>query len=215
MYEVDGVKYYSPLEERINICSHALGLLLSVIAFVLLLLKSLPNNNLLELVSVAVFGLSLVVLYGASTAYHSTRQAVMRKRLRIVDHASIYCLIAGTYTPFTLLVLSGASGWIIFTASWTMALVGIVLKLFFTGRYTVISTLMYVFMGWLIVFAIDPLMANLSRDGLFWLIAGGLAYTFGALLYAIKKIPLNHALFHLFVLAGSACHFISVYCYVI
>lgn len=215
MYEIDGVKYYSPLEEKINIGSHALGLLLSGIALVLLILKALPNNNMLQLASVGVFGLSLVILYGASTTYHSTQLAGRRKTLRIVDHASIYCLIAGSYTPFSLLVLKGTTGWLIFSASWAMALIGIVLKLFFTGKYTLVSTLMYVFMGWLIVFAIDPLLENLSRAGLEWLVAGGLSYTVGAVMYAIKHIPLNHAIFHLFVLAGSFCHFMCVYYYVI
>ena len=138
-----------------------------------------------------------------------------RSRLRIMDHASIYLLIAGTYTPFVLIVLQGSIGWIIFGISWGMALVGITLKIFFTGRYRLLSTLMYLFMGWLIVFAIVPLIEKMPVMGMRWLVAGGLAYTLGAILYAIRKIPLNHAIFHIFTLVGSICHFVAVYLYVI
>jgi hemolysin III len=135
-------------------------------------------------------------------------------RLRVVDHASIYVLIAGTYTPFTLITLAGPTGYTLFAVAWIMAVCGIVLKLFFTGRFTALSTAMYVLMGWLIVFAIKPLMAGLPPAGLLWMLAGGVAYTVGALLYGIKALPFNHAIFHLFVLAGSLCHFIAVYAYV-
>jgi hemolysin III len=133
----------------------------------------------------------------------------------VVDHATIYVLIAGTYTPFTLVTLNGWVGWTIFGVSWAMALTGITLKLFFTGRYDLFSTLMYVFMGWIVVFAIKPLINSLSAEGLWWLMAGGLAYTVGAILYSIKKIKFNHAIFHMFVLLGSFCHFVSVYWYVL
>jgi hemolysin III len=132
-----------------------------------------------------------------------------------MDHASIYLLIAGTYTPFALIVLQGSIGWIIFGISWVMAIVGITLKIFFTGRYRLLSTLMYLFMGWLIVFAIVPLIAKMPVMGMRWLVAGGLAYTLGAILYAIRKIPLNHAIFHIFTMVGSVCHFVAVYLYVI
>jgi hemolysin III len=156
-----------------------------------------------------------MILYAASTVYHSARNIQFRRKMRIVDHASIYILIAGTYTPFTLVTLNGFSGWMIFGITWGMAVVGIVLKLFYTGKYDAVSTLMYVFMGWIIVFAIEPLIDNLSSDGLFWLVAGGMAYTTGAILYSIKKIKFNHAIFHVFVLAGSFCHFVSVYFYIL
>ena len=142
-------------------------------------------------------------------------EMLRRSRLRIMDHASIYLLIAGTYTPFSLIVLQGSIGWIIFGISWVMAIVGITLKIFFTGRYRLLSTLMYLFMGWLIVFAIVPLIAKMPVMGMRWLVAGGLAYTLGAILYAIRKIPLNHAIFHIFTMVGSICHFVAVYLYVI
>lgn len=215
MNDLEGIKFYSPVEENINIIAHAIGLVLSIIAFLLLVRHAILHGNVWHVVSFAIFGASLISLYGASTFYHSSRNPELRCRLRIVDHATIYVLIAGTYTPFALVTLNGPSGWVLFGVSWCMALIGIVLKLFFTGKYNLISTLMYVFMGWIIVFAIKPLINNLSADGLFWLLAGGLAYTTGAILYSIKKIKFNHAIFHLFVLAGSYCHFMSVYLHVL
>jgi len=206
---------YSALEETLNVSSHALGFVLSIIALGALLFLSVLGGDILKIVSVTIFGCSLVITYAASTIYHSSRSPLRRSRLRIMDHASIYLLIAGTYTPFALIVLQGSIGWTIFGISWGMAFVGITLKIFFTGRYRLLSTLMYLFMGWLIVFAIGPLIEKMPVIGLRWLVAGGLAYTLGAVLYAIRKIPLNHAIFHSFTLVGSICHFVAVYRYVI
>ena len=135
--------------------------------------------------------------------------------MNILDHATIYVLIAGTYTPFTIVTLNGTIGWVIFGISWGLALTGVILKLFFTGKYNLLSTIMYVLMGWVIVFAIKPLVNNLPSEGLIWLFAGGFSYTIGAILYSIKKIKFNHAIFHIFVLIGSFCHFMSVYFYVL
>ena len=208
-------KDYSAAEEKINIASHALGFVLSLVALVLLVVRASLYGNAWHIVSFSIFGASLVTLYAASMIYHSAKNPVIRNRLRIVDHATIYILIAGTYTPFTLVTLGGVTGWVIFGVSWGMALVGIILKIFFTGKHDLLSTLMYVFMGWIIVFAIEPLIHNLSSQGLFWLVTGGVAYTLGAVLYSIKKIKFNHAIFHVFVLIGSASHFISVYFYVL
>ena len=208
-------KSYSPIEERLNIASHAMGLTLSLAALYFLLARALHHGDFWSLFSVGLFGVSLVALYAASTAYHSASAPDRRQRLRIVDHAAIYLLIAGTYTPFSLLVLKGVVGWVIFGVSWFMAALGITLKLFFTGRFTLVSTLLYVSMGWIILFAIRPLVANISPEGLHWLIAGGVAYTVGALIYMVKSLRFSHAIFHVFVLMGSACHFISVYFYVL
>ena len=210
-----GRQHYSTLEERLNIGSHALGFVLSIVALVLMVIKAAQVGNAWEIVSVSIFGATLVILYLVSTLYHSTRDHLLRSRMRVADHATIYLLIAGTYTPFTLLVLKGVVGWVIFGVSWGMAAAGVALKLFYTGRYEKLSTLMYVFMGWLIMFAIEPLAQNLSHEGLAWLVAGGVSYTVGAVLYAIRQIPLNHAIFHVFVLGGSVCHFVSVYFYVL
>ena len=209
------MSHYSPLEEKTNIISHAVGFVLGIAALVLMVVRASTYGNAWHIVSVSIFGASLICLYAASTIYHSAKDPKIRSRLRVFDHATIYVLIAGTYTPFVLVTLNGWVGWLIFAASWTMALTGIILKLFYTGKYNLLSTLMYVFMGWMIVFAIKPLIHSLSADGLWWLMAGGIAYTVGAILYSIKKIIFNHAIFHMFVLLGSFCHFVSVYFYVL
>ena len=203
---------YPAAEERINVYSHGLGLIGSVLALVVLTLKA---DGMLQIVSVVVFAASLIALYGSSTIYHSTENVERRAWLRTVDHSMIYVLIAGSYTPLSLLVLNGAAGWTIFGVSWAMAATGIVIKLFHTGKYDKISTAMYVFMGWVIVFAIKPLIANLSSEGLAWLFAGGVSYTVGALFYSIRKMPYGHAIFHVFTLLGSACHFVCVYFFVL
>lgn len=205
---------YSDKEEKINIVTHAFGLLLSIISFPFLLIKASNFSGFWKPTSFIIFGLSMIILYAASTLYHSAKKQQLRNRLNIFDHSAIYVLIAGTYTPFTLVTLEGNTGWIIFILTWSFALIGIVLKLFFTGRFDKLSTIMYVLMGWQIVFAISPLLEKLSSEGLFWLFSGGVFYTIGAVLYSVKKIPYNHAIFHVFVLLGSLSHFISIYYYV-
>ena len=213
------VKFYPPLEEKLNISSHALGLLLSLVGVPLLLFSESAQASWISWTGKLIFGISLVTLYTASTIYHMATDVKRRQRLRVLDHAAIYVLIAGTYTPIMLVTLGGSLvyetlGYGILIAAWSMAIVGIILKLFYTGRFSLVSTLLYVFMGWAIVFAIKPLAASMSPAGLQWLIWGGISYTVGAILYAIKAIPFNHAIFHLFVLLGSACHFVCIYKYV-
>lgn len=215
MKDVEKIKYYSPIEEKINIISHAIGFILSIVALVLLVRHAYLHGNVWQIVSFSIFGASLIILYAASTFYHSAKKSELRNRLKIMDHASIYVLIAGTYTPFTLVTLKGTIGWVLFGISWGLAVTGIILKLFFTGKYDLISTIMYVLMGWVIVFAIKPLINNLPLEGLLWLFAGGISYTIGAIIYSIKKIKFNHAIFHMFVLFGSFCHFMSVFFYVL
>lgn len=207
--------YYPPLEEKLNIISHGIGLLLSLIALVLLIVKASIYGEIRHLISFSIFGASLVLLYAASTFYHSARSVVLRYRLNILDHASIYVLIAGTYTPFTVVTLEGFIGWILFGIIWVMAIAGVILKLFFTGRYQKLSTIMYVVMGWIVVFALKPLIENLSLNGLLWLLTGGISYTLGAILFSLDRIKFNHAIFHLFVLFGSFSHFISIYYHVL
>lgn len=215
MNTLQKVKFYSRAEERLNIISHAIGVVLGIIALVFLVIRAAQHGDAWHIVSFSIFGASLIILFAASTYYHSVKKPQLRSRLRVVDHAAIYILIAGTYTPFTLVTLNGAVGWTIFGVAWGMAVIGIILKLFFTGKYSIISTLLYVFMGWMIVFAIKPLINNLPTEGLYWLVAGGIAYTIGAVLYSIKAIKFNHAIFHILVLIGSACHFVTVYWYVL
>ena len=205
---------YPPLEEKINVLSHALGFFLSIAALVLLVVKSSLNGTAWHIVSFSIFGASLIILYAASTFFHNAKDIKIRRRLNIFDHASIYILIAGTYTPFTLVTLNGTIGWVLFGITWGIALTGVVLKLFFTGKYDKISTIAYVLMGWIIVFAFKPLLNNLPLEGIVWLVLGGIAYTIGAVLYSIKRLSFNHAIFHIFVLIGSFCHFMTVYFYV-
>ena len=208
-------KIYTQKEEQLNIMTHAFGLMMSVIAFVFLIIKANESGSVLTVLSFGCYGLSLIILYAASTFYHASKDPKVRYRLNIFDHAAIYVLIAGTYTPFALIVLEGWIGWTIFGVSWGLALIGVILKLFYTGKYDKISTAAYIFMGWIIIFAIKPLIQNLPFDGLMWLFAGGIAYTIGAVFYNIKSLKYNHAIFHVFVLIGSFCHFMSVYFFVI
>ncbi len=207
--------FYPPAEERINVVSHVLGLVFSAVGVVFLLIKAAAYGSTVHVVSAAVFGSSLVALYTASSIYHRATDPARRKALRTLDHAAIYVLIAGSYTPFTLITLKGPLGWAIFGLTWGMAITGITLKMFFTGRFKRLSTAMYVFMGWMMVFAIKPLLANLATEGITWLVAGGICYTVGALLYSIKKMPFGHAAFHILVVLGSACHFVAVYFFVL
>ena len=209
------MKVYSPEEERINIISHAIGFLLSIVALVLLVKKANLYANSREVLSVSIYGVSMIILYAASTLFHSAKHGIRRKRFQIFDHAAIFVLIAGTYTPFALITLPDSTGKLLFIIAWAFALVGVVLKLFFTGKYDTISTILYVLMGWMILFVIKPLINNLALDGLYWLMAGGISYSIGAVLYSMKKIKYNHATFHMFVLMGSFCHFYSIYFYVL
>lgn len=207
--------YYPPYEEKLNVLSHAFGFVLSIAGLFLLIVRAQVFGNLLHLLSFIIFGSSLVLLYAASTFYHNSKSPGLRYRLNILDHASIYILIAGTYTPFALITLNGFVGWTLFAIVWFMAVTGVILKLFYTGRYHLLSTAMYVVMGWIMIFAIKPLINNFDHLGLLWLFAGGISYTMGAVIFSIDKIKFNHAIFHLFVLLGSLCHFLSIYLYVI
>ena len=209
------ITYYEPKEEKLNVISHGIGLVLSIVALVLLVTFSSLKGSAWHIVSFSIYGASLILLYSASTFYHYAKNPKLRHRLNIFDHSAIYVLIAGTYTPFTLVVLNGWVGWTIFGVSWGLALAGIILKFFFTGKYDKISTFAYVLMGWLIIFALKPLVTSFSFDGLMWLLSGGIFYTVGAILYSIKKIKYNHAIFHIFVLLGSFFHFIAVFFYVL
>lgn len=208
------IQFYSLTEEKLNIWSHAFGIFLSIIALVLLIIKAVQQDNIWMMISFPIFGVSLILLYLASTLYHASKEPQKRFKLKVFDHAAIYVLIAGSYTPFTLVSLNGETGWLIFSMVWVMAFTGIILKLFFTGKFKIVSTAMYVLMGWLIVFYFQDLTASLHEKGVFYLILGGVLYTIGAILYSIKKIKFNHAIFHFFVLAGSFCHFLSIYLYV-
>lgn len=204
---------YSKKEEKLNIITHAFGLILSITAFPFLLMKSFDYEGFSKSLSLLIYGFSLIILYAASTFYHAANEPNLRRKLNILDHAAIYVLIAGSYTPFTIIVLKGTLGWFILGFTWSFAIAGIVMKLFFTGRFEKLSTILYVLMGWQIIFAMKPLSNNLSNEGVELLFYGGLFYTIGALFYSLKKIQYNHAIFHVFVVLGSFCHFLTVYFY--
>ena len=206
---------YSFIEELFNGITHGTGMVLSIAALVLLIVFSSIYGSAAHIVSCTIFGVTLTLLYTASTLYHSAQKPQAKKVFKIFDHSCIYLLIAGTYTPFLLVTLRGALGWTMFGIIWFLAVSGVVLKVFFVHRFRIISTVAYVLMGWIIVIAIKPLADSLPSGGLVWLIAGGMAYTLGVVFYAWKRLPFNHAIWHLFVLAGSTCHFIAVIFYVI
>ena len=202
---------YSKNEERLNVLSHGLGLALSIVAFPFLILKSLDYAGFWEISSFIIYGLSMMILYAASTFYHAEKNPKRRRKLNIFDHAAIYLLIAGSYSPFCIVGLDSSLGWYMFLFVWLFALTGVILKLFFTGKFEKISTAMYLLMGWQVMFFIRPLMNSLSEEGFQMLVAGGVFYSVGAILYSIQKIPFNHAIFHVFVLLGSLCHFVAIY----
>lgn len=202
------------MEEKLNAITHGAGVILALCGLLTLILEACRTGEIWHLVSFSVYGTSLVLLYLASTLYHSFTNSRTKYIFKIADHAAIYLLIAGTYTPFTLVSLHGALGWTMFGVVWGLAAIGIVFQVFFVKRFKLFSTLCYTLMGWAMVFAIKPLLAALPIMGVYWLIAGGILYTVGALFYLACRIPYNHAVWHLFVLAGSFTHFITVIKYV-
>jgi len=206
---------YPYWEEFVNVLSHGIGFFLSLAAVSLLVVFASLHGNAWHIVSSAIYGSSLVVLYMASTLFHWSHKPNLRKWLNVFDHSAIYVLIAGTYTPFLLVTLNGAWGWSLFGVIWGLTLIGIVFKIFFAGWFNVLSAIIYVLMGWIIVIAIVPLMENLSTMGLIWLLIGGVSYSIGAVFFLLNKLPFNHAIFHFWVLGGSICHFFSVFWHVI
>jgi len=208
-------RQYSPREEMWNVITHGFGLLLSIAALALLVVYSSLYGTVWHIVSFSIYGASLVVLYLASTLFHAAKNQEVRNYLNIFDHSSIYFLIAGTYTPFVLVTLNGPWGWSLFGVIWGLAIAGMVFKLWFTGRYDKASAAAYVLMGLIILIAIVPLVNNLSTAGLIWLMAGGVAYIIGAGFYLWHSFPYNHAVFHVWVLIGSLCHFVAVFWYVL
>lgn len=208
------MRHQTPKEEKLNAISHAIGALFSVLGLILLILYN-TNKSEWSLFSVIVYGVSLIVLFSASTLYHSVTNERKKHIFRVIDHISIYGLIAGTYTPVLLITLHESLGWFLFWVVWGIALFGVVLKLFYTGRFEVFSTLLYLVMGWLIVFDFSNLYEAIGNNGIILLFASGLAYTVGIVFYAIQKIPYNHVIWHVFVLAGAIFHFFMIYLYVI
>ena len=197
-------------EEVANAATHGFGILASLAGGSLLIVLAALRGSAWSIVGVSVFAASLILLYSASTLYHASRNETTRRRLKIFDHCAIYVLIAGTYTPFLITSLRGGWGWTLFGVIWGLAVAGVVFKLYFTGRYPRLSTAIYLTMGWLILIAAVPLVRELGRDTLGWLVAGGFAYSAGTIFYHSRRIPYAHAIWHLFVLGGSVCHGVAV-----
>jgi hemolysin III len=206
---------YTPREEIANAISHGIGALLSIAALVLLIVYSVKYGDVWHVVSFSIFGSTLVLLYVFSTLLHSIQHRIVKNVFEILDHAAIYLLIAGSYTPFLLVTIRGALGWTIFGIVWGFAILGIILKIFFVKRFIILSTICYILMGWLMIIAIKPLYLNLPFNGIVWLVVGGLLYTFGTIFYVWRRVPYHHAIWHTFVLAGSTAHFIAVLFYVL
>jgi hemolysin III len=202
-------------EEFANSVTHGVGLGLSLAGLVVLMILAALRGTAWHVVSCAVYGSTLVILYGASTLYHSIQSPRAKRVLRIIDHGAIYLLIAGTYTPFTLVNLRGGLGWTLFGVVWSLAALGIVFKAFHVDRFPIASTLVYLSMGWLVVIAWKPMVTLIPAGGIALIAAGGAAYTLGVFFFAAKRIPYNHAIWHLFVLAGSIFHYVAVLLYVL
>ncbi|NZA28296.1 hemolysin III family protein [Luteimonas sp. SJ-92] len=197
-------------EELASALTHGVGAAAALAGGAVLIALAALHGNAWQLGAAIVFGVSLLLLYTASTLYHAVTHPVLKGRLKVFDHCAIYLLIAGTYTPFTLIALRGPLGWSLFAAIWTLALAGVVFKLFYTGRFRRLSTLIYVAMGWLVLVAIRPVLTALDAWTFGWLLAGGIAYTLGTFFYHRESVPYSHAIWHLFCIAGSVCHYVAV-----
>jgi hemolysin III len=196
-------------EEKLNALSHGIGILLGIIGFYLIL-KFDTQKTEYSTISLVVYSISIILLFLASTLYHYVSTQSVKLNLRVLDHVCIYYLIAGTYTPVALITLEEGNGWLIFYTIWGIALVGTILKLFFTGKFEVLSLILYLFMGWLIVFDLQNLLLNTSKTGLYLLMLGGFFYTAGIFFYAFKRIPYNHLIWHFLVLGGAISHWLYI-----
>ena len=206
---------YSLREEIAHGVTHGIGALLAIAGLAVLTAQAALHGDLWHVVSVSIFGAALVLMYAASTLFHSIPQPKAKHVFRVLDHCLIYVLIAGTYTPFTLVTLRPTVGWWLFGALWGLALVGIGFKVFTTGRFEKLSLAVYLIMGWCGIVAVKPLLATLPAGGLWLLLAGGLSYSIGTIFYRWESLRYHHAIWHLFVLGGSVAHYFAVLLYVI
>ena len=203
------------VEELANTITHGFGLVLSIIGFIVLVILAGFRGDALSITGCIVYGLSLVVLYAASTIYHSVTSPILKKKLQIADHCGIYLLIAGSYTPFGLVIIKGSFGQNLLVTIWAFAIVGIVAKLIMRDRWPAVSVISYLVMGWIGVVAIQPLLTALGSAAITLIVAGGVAYSLGVIFFAWNRIPHNHAIFHVFILAGSILHYVAVVLYVV
>ena len=206
----NAVRSHDPLEELANAITHGVGLVFSIIGLVILLALAVMRGGPWQIAGCAIYGVTLVCLYAASTLYHSVLSPRFKRALLIFDHCAIYSLIAGTYTPFLLVNLRGPWGWSLFGVMWGLALGGILFKLWFVDHFPIMSTSFYVLMAWAGVVAVKPVLTHIPAAGLFWLVLGGLMYMLGVVFYASKRIPHHHAIWHIFVMGGSTCHYFAV-----
>jgi len=206
---------YTAAEEIASSITHGIGAALGAAALCVLVTFAAFRGDAWRVVSFAIYGSSLVLLYLFSTFYHAIRNPRLKLLFRYLDHSAIYLLIAGSYTPFLLVKMRGPWGWSLFGTIWGLAILGIALNFVLIGRSRMLAGLVYIGMGWLVVVAIKPLVATIPPGGIAWLVAGGLFYTVGVVFYVAKRLPFNHAIWHLFVLAGSACHFVAILLYVL
>ncbi len=206
---------YSVGEEIANALTHGIGALLGVAALTLMIVMSVKYSDTARVISSLIYGSSLILLYLASTLYHSIQSPRAKRIFQLLDHCAIYILIAGTYTPFMLISLKGTWGYSLLIAIWSLAIFGIVFKVIFHDRYAKVSLFTYLAMGWLCILVGGEMLSKIPTGGLLFLLAGGLAYTFGTIFFVLDRIPFNHAIWHLFVLAGSVCHFFAIYQYVL
>ncbi|TMW11495.1 hemolysin III family protein [Alloalcanivorax gelatiniphagus] len=202
---------YSPVEELLNSLTHGIGLVLSIVGTIVLVVSASRLGDPWKIVSFSVFGATLALLYGASMLYHASRAPRSRAIYKMLDHCAIFALIAGTYTPFLLVNMRGPVGWTLFGVIWGLAATGIVLKLVFGNRYKLARVGIYLAMGWLVLFASGELVDSIDAQGFWLIVAGGVTYTAGVVFYLADRLPYNHAIWHLFVVGGSACHFAAVY----
>lgn len=206
---------YTLGEEIAHASTHGFGALLSIVGLCVLVARAVLYGNIWHVVAVSIFGATLVLMYTASTLYHAIPLPKAKKVLRVLDHSLIYFLIAGSYTPFTLITLRGPWGWGLFAFVWTLALAGVVFKIYFTGKYEKVSLAIYLLMGWAALAALKPLLSSLDSGGLALLAAGGLTYTGGVAFYMWDRLRYHHAIWHLFVLVGSVLHYFAIYFYVL
>lgn len=208
------MRQQTKIEEHLNSITHAFGAVLGVVGLIVLILND-SNKSEYSQISLIIYGLSIIILFTASSLYHFVESERLKHRFRILDHVSIYLLIAGTYTPVLLISLQHSKGFLLLFVVWIIALLGTIMKLFFTGRFEKLSTLLYLAMGWLIVFDFSALKTMIDYNGILLLFAGGFFYTVGIIFYAVEKLPFNHVIWHFFVLAGAISHFFMIYLFVI
>ncbi|MGB2879880.1 MAG: hemolysin III family protein [Candidatus Omnitrophota bacterium] len=205
----------SLIEETANSITHGIALLLSIAGAVILIVSASRYGDIWRVACFSVYGSTLIILYASSALYHSFSLSRQKHVLKIIDHSAVYLFIAGSYTPFVLIPLRGELGWTLFGIIWALALAGVIFNIFFLDRFLVLPTITYLAMGWLALIAVRPIINNFPFKGIVWLIAGGLLYTSGIIFYFSNKLPFHHAIWHLFVLGGSICHYFAILFYVL